>query len=110
MQDLQRDALADLDVLGEVDLAHPALAQQLDHAIAAIDLGADEIGLGLLVELRLGERGRGLRTLELRRRRAGDRRQIAPVVGLAAIVAVTPAVERAAAHGAGLAHRWLGAR
>jgi hypothetical protein len=30
VQDLERDPLADVDVLGEVDLAHAALADQLD--------------------------------------------------------------------------------
>ena len=38
VQDLERDPLADLDVLGEVDLAHAALADQLDRPVAAVDL------------------------------------------------------------------------
>ncbi|MEJ7695910.1 MAG: hypothetical protein WKF78_04615 [Candidatus Limnocylindrales bacterium] len=63
VQDLQRDTLADLDVLGEVHLAHAALADQLDHAIAAIDLAADQIRLGFFQGLRLGRRrGRRHRT------------------------------------------------
>jgi hypothetical protein len=46
MQDLERDALADLDVLGQVDLAHAAFADQLDHAIATVDLDPDQVRLG----------------------------------------------------------------
>ena len=34
-QELQRDRLAELQVVGAVDLAHAAAAEQADHAIAA---------------------------------------------------------------------------
>ena len=36
-QELQRDRLAELQVVGAVDLAHAAAAEQADHAIAAAD-------------------------------------------------------------------------
>ena len=41
VQDLERDPLADLDVLGLVDAAHAALAAQPPDAVAAADHGAD---------------------------------------------------------------------
>ena len=43
-----RHALADLDVLGEVHLAHAAFADQLDDAVAIVDDAADHVaGRGL---------------------------------------------------------------
>src|SRR4029078_4231726 len=59
MQDLERDALADLDVLGEVDLAHAAFTDELGDAIAALDLRADAQLRRLFLELRR-QGGRGL--------------------------------------------------
>jgi len=47
---------ADLDVLGEVDLAHAAFADELDDAVATVDVRADieleRLGIGLLRERR----------------------------------------------------------
>ena len=59
MEDLERDALADIDMLGEVDLAHPALADQLHHVIAAVDSLAEQILIGLVFLGRAGERRGG---------------------------------------------------
>src|SRR5690349_19454285 len=99
MQDLDRDALADLDVLGEVDLAHAALADQLVDAVAAVDDLAEDVGIDLVV----GLRGlRGLRRRDRGRLRRGPAR--AAVLGLAAIVRVRIAVARAAPDRARLAH------
>ena len=82
VQDLERDALADLDVLGEVDLAHAALADQLDHAVAAVDLGADEIGLGSSGSPRASacaRRAAAASTPLDGARRRGDRRRCAAI-------------------------------
>jgi hypothetical protein len=96
MQDLERDALADLDVLGEVDLAHAALADQLDHAIATVDFRADQIRLGLGIEL-LRERGGGAFAHACSGRAA--------ILILPAIHLVVVAIGGAAADRAGLADR-----
>src|SRR5256885_1714748 len=53
-------ALAGVEGLGHVALAHAALADQLDDAVAAFDVGADvELGRHLLLE----EGGRGCAAL-----------------------------------------------
>ena len=39
-QELQRDRLPELEVVGAVDLAHPALALAIDDAVAAVEEGA----------------------------------------------------------------------
>ncbi len=63
VQHLDRDPLADLDVLGEVDLAHPALADQLVDAVAPIDDLAAEVGtvvgIGGIDRERVGGRAAG---------------------------------------------------
>ena len=46
-QELQRDGLAELQVVGAVDLAHAAAAEQADHAIAAGEDRAGQETLGI---------------------------------------------------------------
>ena len=47
VQDLDRDALADLDVLAGVDRAHAALADLAQDAVAVLDHPSDEIAAGV---------------------------------------------------------------
>src|SRR5262249_26705151 len=62
-QDLQRDAAAELDVLGEVDLAHAALAQHREHAIGAERL-AEQVLIAGVDDARCGRmRDRASETL-----------------------------------------------
>ena len=89
-QELQRDRLAELEVVGAVDLAHPAASQQSDHAVAAgndrtgqetravrgIGGGSRAAGAGYRgwsLEIRPGSWSRWVRRSCQRRRRSGRR-------------------------------------
>jgi hypothetical protein len=42
-QELQRDRLTQLEIVGAIDLAHAAAAEEADHAVAARENGSGEI-------------------------------------------------------------------
>src|SRR6185503_14603407 len=57
-QELDREALLDVDVLGRVDLPHPAFPELADQAVATVEDLTDQRG-----GLDLGDRPRGWRTI-----------------------------------------------
>ena len=83
VQDLDRDPLADLDVLAGVDRPHAALADLAQHAVAVVDHAAGEVDAQRLLLARerepgpLARSGAAQRHLGALERRQRDRRPCA---------------------------------
>ena len=103
-QEFQRDGLAEAQIVGAVDLAHSAAAEQSDHAVPAVEHGARRESPVIDRARRAQPAARRRPRSRAARRRRGRRRQTRAVIaqpGLGARDIERRAARRAEARGVG---------